>query len=296
MKDKTILITGSTAGIGKQTAISLAEKGYQVIITGRNKESGEKVVSEIKQLTNNQKIGLILADISTIAGIIKINAEFKSSYSNLDCLINNAGSASKSLTITPDGFELNFAVNVIAPYLLSTLLLDNLKLSPEPRIITLAGGDLPQSIDLSNLQNERYFDGLNSYSQSKVAMMCIMYELSKKLRDTKITCNICYPGQASTSMTQNVTKEMLPKFMRPIYPIFKLAVRPDNGKSAKKASKSSIYLATSADVTGKSGLYVNKKIKIKQFPKIVMDDNSRKILWDYMIEKLSTKEYKHQNA
>ncbi|MBL7813758.1 MAG: SDR family NAD(P)-dependent oxidoreductase [Saprospiraceae bacterium] len=279
---KTILITGATSGIGKQTALSLAKLGHRIIITGRNKASGESAVQEIMQQSGNSNIELLLADISIKAGVQSLVNQFNQKYETLDVLINNAGSAANEHKLTADGLETNFAVNVLTPFLLTKLLWDSLKKSKSARVITLMGGDLPKTIDLNNLQAENKFDGLNYYSQSKMQMMALMYELSQRNTDKNITINICYPGQAATSMTQNVTPEMLPFLMRPLFPIFKYLVKNDGGKSAEKASRSSVYMATSPEVEGKTGLYFNKNVQEKPFPNAVTDEINRKTIWDYV--------------
>jgi NAD(P)-dependent dehydrogenase (short-subunit alcohol dehydrogenase family) len=284
MTNKTILITGATSGIGKQTAISLAIMGATVIVTGRNQKNGEEAIKEIKEISKNDKIELIISDISTIAGIKSLVTEFKSKFDQLDILINNAGLAGNEYKKTVDGFESNFAVNVIAPYILTSLFFDTLKKSENPRVITLTGGDLPSKINLDNLQSEKSFNGLSTYSQTKMIMMCLMYEYSQRQLNSNITMNICYPGQASTRMTQNVTADMLPLLMRPIFPLFKLLVRPDNDKSAKKASRSSVYLATSKDVETKTGIYCNKNVQLKEMPKAITDEHNRKYIWDKVTE------------
>lgn len=279
MKDKIVLITGATNGIGKQTARTLAKMGAQVIITGRNEKSGAEAVNEIKQVSGNSKVDLLLADVSKQADINILASQVKEKHTRLDVLINNAGLAAAKQQITGDGVESNFAVNVVAPFLLTQLLLDLLKNSPSARVITLMGGDVPAKLEIDNLQGERNFDGLNSYSQSKLAMMIVMYEFSQKLQGSKITMNCCYPGQASTNMTRSVTPEMLPKAMRWMFPIFKLMTRPDNGKSAAKASQSSIYLASSVEVEGITGKYFNPKCKETAMPEIVFNPDVRQDLW-----------------
>jgi NAD(P)-dependent dehydrogenase (short-subunit alcohol dehydrogenase family) len=282
MSAKTVLITGATSGIGKQTAITLAKLGFRVIITGRNKTSGLEAVSEIKQLSENDNVELLLADISTQWGVKTLAAEVIAKVDALDVLINNAGSATNERKLNSEGVELNFAINVIAPYLLTTLLMDTLKKSPSPRVVSLMGGDLPITIDLDNLQAENSFDGLNSYSQSKMAMMAVMREYAERTKESGITMNICYPGQASTSMTQGVTADMLPGAMKVIFPIFKFFVRPDGGKSAAKASRSSIFLATSNEVEGETGLYYSKNVKRSAFPLMIENPAVRAVVWDYM--------------
>jgi NAD(P)-dependent dehydrogenase (short-subunit alcohol dehydrogenase family) len=279
MKDKIVLITGATGGIGKQTALTLAKVGAQVIITGRNENNGAEAVEEIKRFSGNSKVNLLLADVSKQADIKALANQVKEKYERLDILINNAGLAAAKRQLTDDGIESNFAVNVVAPFLLTHLLLDSLKNSQSARVITLMGGDVPAKLEIDNLQGERNFDGLNSYSQSKLAMMIVMYEFSQQIQGSKITMNCCYPGQASTNMTRGVTPEMLPKAMRWMFPIFKLMTRPDNGKSAAKASQSSIYLASSMEVEGVTGQYFNPKCKETEMPKIVFDSEVRHNLW-----------------
>lgn len=283
MTNKIVLITGATSGIGMQTAISLASLGATVVVTGRNRQNGEDAIKEIKAISKNNNIELILADVSTIAGIEGLVTEFKSKYSHLDVLINNAGLAANEFKTTEDGFEANFAVNVVAPYVLTTLLLETLKASKKPRVITLTGGDLPSKIQLDNLQSEKSFNGLSTYSQTKIAMMCLMYEYAQKLKKSNITINICYPGQASTRMTQNVTASMLPLLIRPMFPLFKMIVRPDNGKSAKKASRSSVYLATSKEVENLTGVYCDKNVHLKAMPEVVTNDYNRKYIWEKVV-------------
>jgi NAD(P)-dependent dehydrogenase (short-subunit alcohol dehydrogenase family) len=279
MKDKVVLITGATNGIGKQTALSLAKMSAQVIVTGRNEKSGIEAIDEIKRLSGNSKVDLLLADVSKQADIKELASRVKEKYERLDVLINNAGLAAAKRQITDDGVESNFAVNVVAPFLLTHLLLDMLKNSQSARVITLMGGDVPDKLETDNLQGERNFDGLNSYSQSKLAMMMVMYEFSQQVTGSKVTMNCCYPGQASTNMTRSVTPEMFPKAMRWVFPVFKLMTRPDNGKSAAKASQSSVFLASSVDVEGITGKYFNPKCKETAMPKIVFDSEVRQKLW-----------------
>jgi NAD(P)-dependent dehydrogenase (short-subunit alcohol dehydrogenase family) len=279
MKNKIVLITGATGGIGKQTALALAKIGAQVIITGRNKSSGEETVAEIKQVSGNSKVDLLIGDLSAQANIHSLAEQFKVKFDRLDVLINNAGLASSKRELTADGIESNFAVNVVAPFLLTHLLMDRLKSSASARVITLMGGDVPSKLDLDNLQSEHSFDGLNSYSQSKLTMMAMMYEFSQRVQGANVTINVCYPGQASTNMTRSVTPEMLPGFMRFIFPILKLAVREDGGKSAAKASRSSVYLASSKDVDGVSGKYFDTNSKMAEWSSAVLDAHLRTQLW-----------------
>jgi NAD(P)-dependent dehydrogenase (short-subunit alcohol dehydrogenase family) len=279
MQNKTVLITGGTGGIGKQTALALAKLGAQVIVTGRNQASGEAAVSELKQLSSNSNIDLLLADLASQADVRALAQQFKQKYDHLDVLINNAGAAEPLRRLTADGIETDFAVNVVTPFLLTHLLMDCLKASPGARAITLSGGEHPSKIDLDNLQGEHSFIGLSAYSHSKLVMMAMMYEFAQRMQDSSVTINVCYPGQASTVMTRSVTPDMMPSFLRLIYPIYKLATRADQGESAAKASRASVYLASAPEVQGVNGKYFNPQCKIIDWPKPVLDSSIRQQLW-----------------
>lgn len=278
MKDKNVLITGATSGIGFQTALALAKMGAQVIVTGRSKTSAEEAVTKLKSASGNPRVDFLLADLSAQKNVRALAEQVKARVERLDVLINNAGLAASKKELTEDGIESDFAMNVVTPFLLTHLLMDSLKKSSSPRVVTLMGGDVPTTLDMDNLQSEKSFDGLNTYSQTKLAMMALMYEFAQ--REKGVTINVCYPGQASTNMTRSVTPEMLPGFMRFLFPIFKLAVRDDGGKSAAKASRSSIYLASSKDVEGVSGKYFDTNCKEAAWPPAVMDSNTREKLWE----------------
>ena len=277
MQDKIILITGATSGIGYQTALALAKTGAQVIVTGRSVRSADDAVTSLKTASGNERVDYLLADFTKQAELRALANTFKQKYPRLDVLINNAGLAVPERKLTPDGVEATFAVNVVAPFLLTHLLLDVLRSAAAPRVITLMGGDVPAHLDIDNLQAERSFNGLQSYSQSKLAMMVVMYEFSQ--REKGVMINVCYPGQASTKMTQSVTPEMFPSFIRFLFPLFRFMVRPDNGKSAAKAARSSIYLASSPDVEGVSGNYFDTKSKQVAWPPAILDIATRQKLW-----------------
>lgn len=287
MKNQIVLITGATGGIGKQTATSLAKLGATVVMVGRNKTTGLNVVDEIIKISSNKNIDFIEADLSTISGMKSLVSRFKSKYSSLDILINNAGLAPNKLKITDDGFEESFAVNVIAPYVLVEYFKDFLFKSTIGRVITLTGGNLPSKIDIHNLEGEKSFEGLKTYSDRKIAMMCVMYELAEKYKG-KLNINVCYPGQAKTNMTKSVTKEMMPgPFKGLTFAIFNSFVSGDDkGKSAEKASRSSVYLASSSEFSSVTGKYVNTKCKITPWPKSVLDKTNREYIYNYVITKL----------
>ncbi len=282
MKDKIILVTGATSGIGFQTALALAKMGAQIIVTGRSQKTAEETVANIKSASGNSRVDFLLANLLAQKNVRALAEQFKARYERLDVLINNAGLAASKKELTEDGLESNFAMNVVTPFLLTNLLMDSLKKSLSPRVVTLMGGDVPAALDMDNLQSEKSFDGLTTYSQTKLAMMALMYEFAQREKDVMI--NVCYPGQASTNMTRNVTPEMLPRAMRWMFPVFKLMVRDDGGKSAAKAARSSVYLASSKEVEGVTGKYFDTNCKEAVWSPAVMDVSTREKLWKALEE------------
>lgn len=289
MDAKTVLITGGTGGIGYQTALQLARQGAQVLVTGRNAASGETAVATLRQESGNPHVQLLLGDLATQAGVRALATQVTQHTERLDVLINNAGLAAPERQLTAEGIEANFAVNVVAPWLLSRLLLPVLQASTAARVVTLTGGSHPAQIALDNLQAERSFSGLNSYSHAKLIMMAVMYEFAERMRGTSITVNVCYPGQASTSMTRQVTPAMFPAGVRLFWPVFKWFIRPDNGASAQRASKASVYLALAPEVAGKSGIYLDPRCKPVAWPPAVLDSVVRQHLWTYLEGVVSNK-------
>lgn len=276
MKDKMILITGATSGIGFQTALSLAKMGAQVIVTGRSRASAEEAVAKLKADSGNARVDYLLADFTKQADVRNLAQAYTQKYPRLDVLINNAGLVEPERRLTEDGVEAIFSVNAIAPFLLTHLLLGSLKASASPRVITVTGGDVVP-IDLENLQAEKSFLALNTYSHAKACMMALMYEFS--LREKGVSINVCFPGGASTNMTANIKPEMAPPILKLIWPLFKWMIRPDNGKSAAKASRSSVYIASSPEVAGVSGKYFDTNCKMSDYPAVVNDPTMREKLW-----------------
>jgi len=258
---KVCLITGATSGIGFQSAQALAGMGFTVVVTGRNSRSGEEAVTAIRQQTGNDRVFFIAGDLSVLSGIRAVASRFQEEFSRLDVLIHNAGYAGDNRILTEDGFETGFAVNVVAPYRLTVLLEPVLNETAGSRVICLTGGSHTAGIDVNNLQSELGFFGLTTYSQNKLIMMEVMRAYLTHRPGNRFTLNICYPGQASTQMTRKVSARMFPVWARPFFPVFRFLVREDNGKSAAKASKSTLFLAVSDTVEGKSGLYLDPKCR-----------------------------------
>ena len=268
MKGKICMITGANSGIGKATAIALARMNATLVIVCRNRERGEPALKEIIEKSGNSHIDLLLCDLSSLDSVRKLAATFKSKYQNLHVLINNAGVMLSKRTLSVDGFEMNFAVNFLAPFLLTNLLLDTLKKSAPSRIINVASAAHKYgTIDFDDLQGEHKksrFMGL--YGDSKLALILFSYELSKRLQGTGITLNTVHPGVVNTNLGVDRThpkKGIVRRFF----------------KKPEKGAETSIYLASSPEVEGITGKYFANK-KEQKSSDDSYNETLRKKLWN----------------
>jgi NAD(P)-dependent dehydrogenase (short-subunit alcohol dehydrogenase family) len=241
-----ILITGATAGIGKETAIALAQKDNVLILPVRNSQKGEQVKSEILQKNPQAQIRLYNCDLASMQSVKNFTEQVKQDFDHLDILINNAGLWQDKFETSADGIEMTWAVNHLAPFLLTNLLLDLLKKAPKARIINVAS-DLHQGeINWQDVEFRKNFSGLNAYKQSKLANILFTRLLAEKLKGTNITANALMPGFIATDIFRK-----MPAFVRWLIPFF--------AKTPKQGAETTIYLATSPEVEGISGEYFKDK-------------------------------------
>jgi len=275
MRGKVCLVTGGSSGIGKATALGLANMGATVIVVGRDRSRGEAAVTEIKQKSNNDAVDLMLADLSSQASIRRLAEEdFKDRYEQLHVLINNAGVFTSKHTVTLDGIETTFAVNHLAPFLLTNLLLDVLKASAPTRIINItSSGERSGTINFDDLQGESRYSGFRAYNQSKLAMIPFTYELARKLEGTGVTVNCVHPGVVVTNLGRGSSGAfgLLLRLMRPFF------------SSPEKGAETPIYLASSLEVEGVSGKYFAKKAEAKS-SELSYDAATARRLWQVSAE------------
>jgi NAD(P)-dependent dehydrogenase (short-subunit alcohol dehydrogenase family) len=258
--NKTILITGSTDGIGKQTALELAESGARILLHGRNQKEVEATVKEISANTHNHNIDFFISDLSSLSQVRELADAIKSKYNSLEILINNAGVFMNDLIITEDGYEMTFTVNHLAPFLLTHLLLDLLKRNPKSRIITVSSiAHQRGKLEFDNLHGEKLFDGYGAYSLSKLANILFTYELADRLAGTGITVNCFHPGVITTKLLRQG---------------FRMT-----GDSLKEGAETAVYLASSLEVENVSGKYFFKKKPISSSP-LTYDTKLRKKFWE----------------
>src|SRR5256885_6362588 len=171
MKVRVCLITGANSGIGKATALELAGMGATLVIVARDKQKGENAMSEIRSDTGNNSIELLLADLSSLQSVRELAQQFQAKYSKLHVLINNAGLFNQRRHVTPDGYEATFAINYLAPFLLTNLLLDELRSSTPSRIVNVSSvGHYDGHINFDDINMEKNYGGWKAYQQSKLAL------------------------------------------------------------------------------------------------------------------------------
>ncbi len=226
--------------------------GAAVVIVGRNPEKTAQVVSEIRSLTGNQNVDSLLADLSSQQDIRHLADEFKSKYSRLDVLLNNAGAVFMRRELSVDGIEMTFAVNHLAYFLLTNLLLDTIKASAPARIINVSSNSHALGkIVFDNLQGERSYSA-NAYGNSKLANILFTIELARRLDGTGVTVNTLHPGLVNTGMGKN-NSGIFMKIFRIVVPLI--------ARSPEKGAETSIYLASSPDVQDVTGKYfVDSKV------------------------------------
>ncbi len=239
MKKQTILITGATDGIGKCAAIDLARKDAYLILHGRNKQKLDKVIKEIKFSSGNNNIQGFVADFSSMNEVRNCAKQILNKHEKIDILINNAGAGFAAPRYGKDGTELRLAVNYLAPFLFTNLLLPAIKKASPSRIVNVSSaGQSP--INFDDIMMEKNFDGVNAYCQSKLALIMFTIDLAEELKNAKVTVNALHPG---TYLDTNMVRDAK---IKPLG-------TPQSGAEAE------IYLATSPELKNVSGKYFNVK-------------------------------------
>lgn len=259
IKDKTVLITGSTDGIGKQTAVDIAKLGAKVIVHGRNKDKASLAADEVKQKSGGANVEYVLGDLSSIEQIRKMSEDIHQRFDKIDVLINNAGVYKTERELNEKGFELTFAINHLSYFLLTGLLLDLVKKSDYARIVNVASMAHGQELAFDNLNGESYYDGYDAYSRSKLCNIMFTYKLARMLSNTKVTTNVLHPGVISTKLLH--------------------IGFGSGGSELSQGSKTSLYLATSPEVENVSGLYYNNSREARSSD-ISYNETSQDNLWE----------------
>jgi NAD(P)-dependent dehydrogenase (short-subunit alcohol dehydrogenase family) len=278
---KICLITGATSGIGRAVAHGMAKIGFTTVVVGRNRDKCDRVCRLIRKQAGNPDVFYLLADLSAQKDIRDLADRFQQQFDRLDVLINNAGAKILQRLTTVDGYEMTFALNHLAYFLLTRLLIECLQAAGHARIINVSSGAHGGgAIDFDDLQNEKAYIGKDAYNQSKLANLLFTYELARRLDGTGITVNALAPGGVITNFCRNngwiswakhVTAHILAR----------------NLIGPRKAAETILHLAASADVAGITGKYFFKKQPTYSSPASYDETDARR-LWE-ISEKMTCK-------
>jgi NAD(P)-dependent dehydrogenase (short-subunit alcohol dehydrogenase family) len=243
---KTMLVTGATGGIGKATAVGLAQMGAHLAIVGRDPDRTEQAARDIRA-PGGTRVETFVADLSSQAQVRSLADQVLARLPRLDVLINNVGGYWSTRHVTADGLERTFALNHLAPYLLTRLLLDHLQQTGAARVVTVASNAQAQGrIDFDDLQGERSYSGARAYNQSKLANVMFTYELARRLRGSSLTANALHPGVVRTGFGAEDPGQLqrwLVPFIRPLM------------KGPRRGAATPIHVAVSPDLDGVTGRY-----------------------------------------
>ncbi|NPD89281.1 MAG: SDR family oxidoreductase [Asgard group archaeon] len=275
MKDRTVIITGANAGIGKATAFKIAEMEANVILVCRNIKKGEQTLKEIQESTNNNNLDLMICDFSSLKSIKSFVSNFKEKYDKLDVLINNHGAFFLRKQLTEDGVESTFAVNHLGYFSLTLQMLESLKAGTKPRIVNVSSSSNYRikewELDDYNWDNRKY-NMMKAYAESKLYNILFTFLLAKKLKETNITANCLHPGYIKTNIGLNSP------FLRLLRPLVKIKAMP-----LEEGAKTSVYLATSKKAEGATGKFYSK-MEEKEPNKIAFNKEKQMELWDLSLK------------
>lgn len=272
MKDKIILITGSSSGIGLATAEALAAKGAEIILVARSEAKLKEAVQQIESKTGNKKIKYYVADFSSQKSIRTMAEQVKKDYQKIDVLINNAGAVFPEFKLSPDSLEMTIATNHFSYFLLTNLLLDLIKKSDYARIVNVASDShYKGKIEIESFTKDKGYFITKAYAQSKLANVLFTKLLAQKLKDTQITVNCLHPGFVRTDIGNKDTQW----YAR----LFWTLASSIGGISVADGAKTSVYLASADEVKNTTGKYFDKcKEKV---PALLADDEElQKELWN----------------
>ncbi len=262
MRDKRVLITGATDGLGKHVARDFAAEGAVILFHGRNREKGQSVLEEIRNETGNENLTYYNADFASLDEIRQMTGKIKEENERLDLLINNAGigfgKPGSGREESRDGYELRFQVNYLSGFMLTVGLLPMLKQASPARIVNVASG-AQQSLDFDNLMLEEGWSGQRAYAQSKLAQIMFTFELTERVNSSELTVNALHPA---TFMDTNMVREA--------------DINPTN--EVKPGADAVEYLAASPDLKNVTGKYFNGKREASANEQ-AYDTDARQRLW-----------------
>ena len=270
MAGKTCLVTGGTSGIGRVTALELANMGANVIIAGRSPAKSSITAMDIREQSGNCAVEFFVTDLSSQDQVRQLAKDFKKRHKRLDLLVNNAGAFFVGRERSVDGIEMTFALNHLSYFLLTNLLLDELTVSASARIVNVSSAAHKSArIGMCSVHSPHRYLGWRAYSRSKLCNLLFTYELARRLEGTSVTVNALHPGLVRTNILNN--NGLIGRVLN-----FLIRVR---GISVEAGALTSVYAATSPEMEGVSGKYLEKR-KIVRSSKRSYDEDQAGALWE----------------
>ena len=273
MSDRTVVITGGNAGIGKETAVALARDGMSVVITSRDRSRGSAAVEEIRARSGSDRVEVMELDLADFASIRRCADELLASRDRIDVLVNNAGLVQINRSETVEGFENTFGVNHLGHFLLTQLVLDRIRESAPARIVVVsshAHKSARTGLDFDDLQSERSYSPFGVYGKTKLANIYFSRELARRLEGTGVTANALHPGFVASRFARDGDTGRLGDLAMVLGRPF--AISPEKG------ARTSIYLASSPEVAGVTGGYFYK-CKPSTPTSAALDGEAARRLW-----------------
>ncbi|XP_055950744.1 retinol dehydrogenase 13-like [Argiope bruennichi] len=276
LHNKTVIITGGNAGIGKETALDLAARGAKVILGCRDREKGKKAAEDIRRQVPQANVTVKQLDLASFSSIRQFAAEILKSEPQIHILINNAGIMACPKSKTVDGFETQMGVNHLGHFLLTNLLLDKIKASTPSRIVNVSSAAyMAGKISLSDINMEKGYNPVLAYANSKLANILFTRELARKLEGTGVTTYSLHPGSVDTELSAHV-KFTIGRIFGFFYYVFSKLIF----KNPKQGAQTTIYCAVDEKVANESGLYYNGCRSVEPMAK-AKDDAFAKKFWEF---------------
>jgi len=271
MTGRTVVVTGATSGIGLETALGLARLGAAVSLVARDRAKGQHALELVRAASSSGSPRLFLADLASLAQVRRLAEDLLSAHPRLEVLVNNAGAIHRTRKLSAEGFEMTLAVNHLAPFLLTNLLLERLRASAPARVVTVASeAHRPARLEFDDLAGERgAYSGWSAYRRSKLANILFANELARRLAGEAVTSNSLHPGVVATGFGQND-----PGWFRLLITLGRpFLTRPDKG------ARTTLHLATAPELARVSGRYF-KDLREARPSASALDPEAQRRLWE----------------
>jgi NAD(P)-dependent dehydrogenase (short-subunit alcohol dehydrogenase family) len=269
MQGKTCIITGGSSGIGKAAALELAARGANVVLVCRDAARGDAAMREVAS-QGGGAAELMIADLSVQQDVRRLASEILARHPRIDVLVNNAGGIFGQRRLSVDGLELTFALNHLAYFLLTNLLLDRLRASAPARVINVTSGAHHMGrLDWDNLQGERSYSAMRAYGLSKLGNVLFTYELARRMAGSGVTVNCMHPGAVATNFAATATK-MMQTFFRLFKPLL---------RTPERGADTIVWLASSPEVEGVNGKFFMDR-KDTRSSRLSYEEQAARQLWD----------------